>query len=290
MRDIYRHTWNLPFTQFVLSRSSHLMIWSDNDLYNDFTIAKEDGKPLEPIMIKLGQEVYREYQRQLWDANYDETTSNGTDEYHYHKFGEIGIMLIDMRGNRVDTNGNQCASNALLNEGQWAVIHQALADPDLKTLIVSSEIPFASDPPATAKANSQKKGLEFLADHWSYNDTELIKLLELVFDWKHASGGHRDAIFAAGDIHVGVDTIITDHKTGEKIQQLTATPVTNHVCEFFCSLEEKINERFSYVHTPLKWCRNYGYITTSMYEGKGVITGKLIAGEPIVPLPRPKRE
>lgn len=278
MRDVYRYTWNLPFTQRALSQSSHLMIWSDNDLYNDFTIAKEDGKALEPIMIKLGQEVYREYQRQLWDPSYGEAGASTTDEYHYHKFGTVGILLIDMRGNRIDATGKQCAENVILNEGQWAVIDNALADPELKTFLVCSEIPFASDPPATAKKNSLKSGLEFMVDHWAYNDTELVKLFEKVFEWKHA--GNRDAIFVAGDIHVGVDSIITDNKTGVKIQQLTATPISNHVCDFFPKLEEKVNDRFSFVHTPLKLCRNYGYIVASLTGDVGSITGKLIAGAP----------
>jgi phosphodiesterase/alkaline phosphatase D-like protein len=43
MRDIYRYTWNLPGTATVLSHCSNLMIWSDNDIYNDFTIAKEEA-------------------------------------------------------------------------------------------------------------------------------------------------------------------------------------------------------------------------------------------------------
>eukprot|EP01111_Echinosteliopsis_oligospora_P002175 TRINITY_DN1316_c0_g1_i2.p1 TRINITY_DN1316_c0_g1~~TRINITY_DN1316_c0_g1_i2.p1 ORF type:complete len:327 (+),score=58.67 TRINITY_DN1316_c0_g1_i2:103-981(+) len=60
MRDIYRFTWNLPGTATVLSHTSNLMIWSDNDIYNDFTIAKEEGQTgLEPIMIHLAHQVYR---------------------------------------------------------------------------------------------------------------------------------------------------------------------------------------------------------------------------------------
>lgn len=77
---------------------------------------------------------------------------------------------------------------------------------------------------------------------------ELVKLFERVFDWKHAGSGERDALFVAGgtycvwcfvfgniplDIHVGVDSIITDNSTGVKIQQIVATPISNHVCEFF---------------------------------------------------------
>jgi len=284
MRDIYRFTWNLPFTASVLANSSHLMIWSDNDLYNDFTIAKEYGKGLEPLMIKLGQQVYREYQRQLWDVNCfdEETTIKSADEFHYHKWGSVGIMLFDMRGNRITCEGNQCPEKPILNDAQLAVWNAALKDESLKTLFVCSEIPFAGDPPATVKTNSKKKGLEFLVDHWAYNDAELVRLFEDVFEWKAAKKEERDAIFVAGDIHVGVDSVIIDHKTTIQLKQLVATPITNHVCDFFPKLEEKINDRFSFVHTPLKLCKNYAYMVAET-EGKAHIEGKLIAGKPCTP-------
>lgn len=163
-----------------------------------------------------------------------------------------------------------------MNHSQWVLLDTALADPSIKKLLVSSEIPFAGDEPETVKKHATKAGLEFLVDHWPYNDLELVKLLERVFDWKHAGNGERDALFVAGDIHAGVDSIITDNTTGATIQQIVATPISNHVCDFFPKLEGKVNDRFSYVHTPLKFCRNYGYI--NVQDGK--ISAKLIAGEP----------
>ena len=48
-----------------------MMIWSDNDVANDFTTLKDkDGNQAYPKQfIKCGIEVYREYQRQLWDKD-----------------------------------------------------------------------------------------------------------------------------------------------------------------------------------------------------------------------------
>ena len=68
LRDVYRRTWNFPRTKQVLANCSHLMIWNDQDVYHEFTIARNSlGDPISPDMIRLGHEVYREYQRQLWD-------------------------------------------------------------------------------------------------------------------------------------------------------------------------------------------------------------------------------
>ena len=70
LRDVYRRAWNLPRTRQVLASCSHLMIWNDEDIYHDFTIARNSlGDPISSDMIRMGHEVYREYQRQLWDPD-----------------------------------------------------------------------------------------------------------------------------------------------------------------------------------------------------------------------------
>jgi hypothetical protein len=67
LRDVYRRTWNLPRTQQVLASCSHLMIWNDEDIFHNFTMARNSlGDPISSDMIRMGHEIYREYQRQLW--------------------------------------------------------------------------------------------------------------------------------------------------------------------------------------------------------------------------------
>ena len=68
LRGAYRYTFNLPSTRAALAQSSHLMIWSDNDIANDFTEKeKEDGSYYSPEFLQAAMGVYSEYQRQLWD-------------------------------------------------------------------------------------------------------------------------------------------------------------------------------------------------------------------------------
>jgi len=279
MRDIYRFTWNLPGTVTVLSHTSNLMIWSDNDIYNDFTIAKEEGQEgLEPLMIYLAHQVYREYQRQLWDVDFE--SDKTTDEFHFHRWGSTGVFINDMRGNRITTKGEQCAHNPIVNDKQWDAIHKFLADPELKNLIVASEIPYVGDTPQACRDSSKKPGLEFMVDHWPYNDAELVRLFDLVFDWKSVNKEDRDIVFLGGDIHVGVTSKIKDHKTGVEATHLTATPISNHVCGYFPKLEGQLNDRYSFAHVPLLNCRNYGYIVAKYAEGHAHLDAKLIAGEP----------
>jgi len=280
IRDIYRFTWNLPGTNVVLSHCSNIMIWSDNDIYNDFTIAKQAGEDgIEPIMLHLAHQVYREYQRQLWDINYDRDVT--TNEFHYHRFGHTGIFMHDMRGNRITSRGEQRPDNPFMNEFQWSALDQLLADPAVKNLFICAEIPFVGSSPEDTKKGALNPKTPFLSEHWAYSDKELVRLFESVFNWKAQNKDERDIIFIGGDIHVGVTTEITDAATGIKAIQFTSGPMSSRVSPFFCGLKGEINERFSYTHVPLLNCRNYAYLHSKVSRNRAKIDGKLIAGDPI---------
>lgn len=70
-RQKYRQDFNQIYKRRVLSQASNLMIWSDNDVANDFTTLKNDsGEPAyHPKFLMCGMETYRDYQRRLWDPN-----------------------------------------------------------------------------------------------------------------------------------------------------------------------------------------------------------------------------
>ena len=257
MRKKYRDTFNERQTQKSLRNGSHLMISSDNDVANDFTILKKpDGtQAYDPNFLRCGVEVYRQYQRKLWDPDCDAST---LEEWHSHVYGEVGIFLIDMRGNRINGKGEQKSTNPLVSVNQWKALEEFFTIHSLKVIFICSEIPFVGDPPETIKKNAEK--LSFLKDHWPNNDKELLRLLDLAFNWK-ASVPDRDVVFLAGDIHCGVTSVIKDKKTGLTINQLVATLVTNHVCNYYPNLEGNVNDRYSYTHQPLgKTWRNFAEV------------------------------
>ena len=96
--------------------------------------------------------------------------------------------------------------------------------------------------------------MDFLKDHWYYNENELLKLVELCFDWKSQGEGMRDLIFIGGDIHCGVTTVLTDEESGLQINHFTTSPVTNHVCgKFFgfCYRHEVLSKKKNKLHIKL---------------------------------------
>ena len=81
LRDVYRAAWNMPHTRETLAGCSHLMMWSEDDVGslagNLHGMAPREAFSTEPgllaaplalkVMLRAAQQVYREYQRQLFD-------------------------------------------------------------------------------------------------------------------------------------------------------------------------------------------------------------------------------
>jgi len=270
LRKKYRDTWNMKMTKDTLQRGSHLMVWSDNDVANDFTTMKtQDGEQAyPPAFLQCGIEVYRQYQRLLWDPETPHSIDDADpDEYftefHSHVYGPIGIFLIDMRGNRITADGVQHSENPLVSEYQWSEIEDFFQTPDLKVIIIGSEIPFVGDDPVSIQEKAEK--VDFLKDHWPYNLEDLERLLDLAFNWKAEAEDDRDVVFIGGDIHCGVTSVIRDEETDLTITHLTTSPITNHVCKYFPDLHGRINDRYTYDHMPLgDNQRNYAEITISL--------------------------
>mmetsp|Transcript_41900 Transcript_41900/g.54012 ORF Transcript_41900/g.54012 Transcript_41900/m.54012 type:complete len:552 (-) Transcript_41900:142-1797(-) len=277
MRRKYRQVYGLPEQKKIYRHSSHLMIWSDNDVANDFTTKKKaDGSQgYHPAFLQCAMEVYREYQRLLWDhecAGDLPQTEEPLEEWHSHIYGDIGIFLIDMRGNRINGKGVQLEA-PLVCDKQWNDLEAMLKLENLKVLVVCSEIPFVTDSPEIVKANAVK--VPFLVDHWCYNEADIAKLLELVFNWKNSQPG-REVVLVGGDIHTGVTSIIRDAETGLEIPHLTTSPITNKVCNFFSAAEGKVNDRFSFEHAWLgNTSRNWAEINIDL-DGKIEVDAKLV--------------
>ena len=210
LRKKYRETWNKKMTRETLQKGSHLMIWSDNDVANDFTTLKDEAgeQAYPPPFLQCGIEVYRQYQRILWDPDYVSMPAEDEyfHEYHSHIYGPVGIFLIDMRGNRITGDGIQHSTNPIMGEEQWNAIIEFFQTEGLKVIILASEIPFVGDDPETIQEKAEQ--VDFLKDHWPYNINDLERLLDLSFKWKNEDEDGREVLLLGGDIHCGVTSVI----------------------------------------------------------------------------------
>lgn len=282
-REKYRTNFNQFFKREVVANVSNLMIWSDNDVANDFTTLKnpETGEQAyHPKFLQCGMQVFREYQRRLWDPECEaEQLQDEVQEYHCHTYGQqVGIFLFDLRGNRITPEGVQHSENPLISDSQWIAFEDFLANPELRAVILCSETPFIGEEPSACIDKVQDNlSMDFLRDHWSFNEQDLVRLVELCFAWKGEGDGTRDLLMISGDIHCGVTTVLTDEESGLQINHYTTSPVTNHVCSFFPPLMGSLNERFHFHHLPLgKNFRNFLDVDIHIDDDTTSIQAKLV--------------
>ena len=282
-RNKYRKVFSTEGKVSLMAKVSNLMVWSDNDVANDFTTMKnEDGtQKYHSNFLQCGMRTYREYQRRLWDPECSLDLNEDIAEWHSHVYGSIGIFMFDLRGNRITGDGTQMSENSLLSEAQWEDLNEFFQNPDLRAIILCSETPFVGDEPSVCKQKVEESfKMDFLRDHWPFNEDELIRLLDICFSWKaegENSGIGRDILLIGGDIHCGVTSVIRDDETGLQINHLTTSPVTNHVCKYFPPLSGNISDRYNFSHLPLgEQFRNYADINIDIGEDDVYIQAKLV--------------
>ena len=101
------------------------------------------------------------------------------------------------------------------------------------------------------------------------------------FTWKAASAG-REVLLLAGDIHVGVDSLITDATTGLTIRHITTSSITNAISKFFNPLEGALSERYSYTHKVLDGLHNYADLDLKLMPDGATVEAKVeLVGVPI---------
>lgn len=271
LRRAYRYVWSRQATRSTLSQSSHLMLWSDNDVANDFTEALKKGTDEQKysdqfIMAAMG--VYTEYQRQLWDpacgGHLPKDKTERMEEWNFHMYGGLGIFMVDMRGNRI-TAGGVMQKGDIMSTKQKEALEAAFKTEGLCAMVVASEIPFVSESSAQVQKAAEK--IKFLEGHWAYKEDECTWLYDLCFDWKAGAEG-REVVLLGGDIHTGVTTELKCSKTNSTIKSITASPITNHVCDYFCQKEGAFNDRYNWSHTHHAGMRNFCKIKAKFDDGK----------------------
>lgn len=268
-RRLYRQAWGLwEPTARVLAHASNLMIWDDHEIRDDWGSRPEDRDPesAEHHVGTLARRVYREYQRQLWDADALEEPDGGL-EHHMHAWGRMGALFVDQRGGRsFETD----PARPYLSTRQWNEIRAALDDGILSgvsVLVVVTSVPLAYLGLQVTHAGSPLK--DDLEDHWAHprHRMEQIEFLRTLRRWKEAGRGARDLIVVAGDVHVGGHTRIL-HRGRPVFSQLVSSPITNRPPRWFAyllirgllELDEDLGWSYRFEHHDYTGRRNFGLV------------------------------
>ena len=304
-RNLYRSKWSESSQRKTMANVSNLMIWDDHEVTDSWGGKKEfHNKSERDHYIKgIAQQVYREYQRQLWrdlGNGVDSTPPHGTLEDHDHRWGKIGLLMIDMQGGR-----SHSGSNRLLGAKQWEKIKKRFAkDGTFKAteaLVMVSSVPLAYlSAEHTAKSIAMRfaalplpvlwgyaeKLKHNLMDHWSYKShvPEQKRLLNLLSKWK-GWNDKRSIHVLGGDVHLCMKSTVT-HNGAELFQQSISSPITHTPGKVAKKALKKSLEKsdtfgngFSCDHrvASAKADPNYGILQVRIKDdGQAVMSSKII--------------
>lgn len=231
LRQVYRDTWNQACVRRVLASASNLMIWSDLEIppsaRRNTKVHSWNDKVYPAKLLVLAQQVFREYQRSLWDASdacdvvrlNAESFSN--EETFFAKLTEdSAVLFIDSRSSQFNPDGaaTPWPVGPLITQNQWQQITSLLRfNMNLKNLIVATDRPIV---PYGLTYENPDDGY----DEWCINVKEQSILLNILLSWR--SEADIVLVCGPGPFAQTARTIIScETSSRSAIMQLTVSAV-----------------------------------------------------------------
>ena len=288
-RQLYRETWSHPPTASVLANAPSLMIYDDHDFRDDWGNEDVDSDPssVEYYVGRCAHEVMCEYQRQLWDNVDFSRLTDIKKDFHFHVFGQHGLVFLDVRGPR-SLHKIEGEKYPYMGSLQWEEVKAALSEDgvmrDVRSLLMICPAPIVFLP-TTINDLLGRTVVDDALGHWSSEPfkAEQRMMLNLCQAWKAARPGERELTFIGGDVHVGGHSEIL--RDGVVVfQQFVTSAISNYRLskfEFFLGqlsqdLITTLDDGWSFKHRGFTRQRNYGLMTVSGDDTGPLVTRRLV--------------
>ena len=243
-RQTYLKSWNFPRVQEVMRTFPQYMIWDDHEITNGWGSDKKHSE--DPKCRKIFEEAAHQAYFEFQHCHNPDSLRNG-EFYYTFNYGPIAFLFLDLRRHRDITRYNpKVAGNdfPLAGKEQWDDIRAWLNSEivqESKILFVVSSVPVFH---LSRKFGSLGIFKNDIRDQWStpHNKTERRILLNLLYGWSEE--GNKPVFILGGDVHVGTIAEIIEAETGNKIHQITSSPITNKPAWFLDWFLQTISSHF----------------------------------------------
>ncbi|RHY78891.1 hypothetical protein DYB31_003166 [Aphanomyces astaci] len=298
LRDAYRFQWSLPSVRRVLANTSNLMMWSDEDIYRDFTTSatfhiNHEAPTIQMqvmrVLLRSARRVYHEYQRQLWDVDFHEFRTQTSAELDKHLALAKRKMDFDMvkrcesRLSELKTLTANAPDNPVFSPVQWDFVLKVLADVTLRVLVVCSELPLVDDSNANIQAfmtsskvpssssSSRPNPRSSCRSWWGAAPRDQQRLLTLVSEWK-LQKPNRELVLLSGASSMGgaLASTVTDMKMRTEFHQHVVGPIAGPCHTALVPTRTGVvADRFAFQHdVVLPGENNFAVLTLAAAEGR----------------------
>ena len=215
--------------QEALAKAEKAMLDLRNQPYVDEDVIEDAQDKIDEFKYEVNEAKSHE------DSAASEVVSLSTKESSFHIYGDVGVMLIDTRWNRISGDGTQSMTNDLLSPELWSEFELLLTVSTVRALVVCTEFPVVEMDKATTistRCGGEHNHTPFhnCNSTWALNEAQQKKILEMLFNWKKREK-HRQVLILSGGLCHGLDTVIQIRNSNWKIRQLTTGPLTDRPAE-----------------------------------------------------------
>ncbi|CAE7513762.1 Clec16a [Symbiodinium microadriaticum] len=285
----------------------------------EFSASLQLGDIQELLCLSL--EVYREYQRAMWDGSWHygldvrqlgrgwhqepvpdadveneevdastleflveagKASSDSVEEWHIHRYGLISILVLDTKGNAMTAALTSTQPSSVLSQRQWAAVDEVLADEAVQVLLLVADSPLALEEDSSRRTSSSNP----MILSWRDSRQEQSSLLQKLFQWKLSQYPCREVIVINGGAGFSTTGDLRDSRLGLSIPVIFAGVVEGQTsCHGWQLTGEVPGGRFKYSYrqpSPDKWGLHFLDIDLGTSQ-RPAVDISLVTG----PLPQP---
>lgn len=221
LREMYRRSWNSPGVRETLSHGAHLILSNKRD-----ELPLTNSSISEILVRRLLRQVHQEYQdlllppsKRMCLTNACTTSERAARRALSHMFGAIGIFVLPIG----DFGG------VTVGRDSWDDLVTFLASPGLAVLVLVTQEAVVDH--SFEDVLERARFDEAYKCKFGFYRQDLLKLLELLFEWKRTrsydelSQVVREVVFVSGSSHQSFDSVIQEvTRLSELAPPLDETP------------------------------------------------------------------
>lgn len=231
LRQMYRLAWNVPGVREALAHGAHIMLSNANSDELEVVNGSEGDELVRSLLLQVHQQYHnlllppskRVQHAASFPASRDEAaaTKARASKPLCHAFGAFGLFVLPIG----DFGGTT------VHASTWDALRSFLLSPGLLVLIVVTQNPILEDSMEDVVEKARVDAA--YRSKFAFYRSDLLALLELLFDWKRASSAapclqsgdsaaptEREVVFLSGTGFSSFDSII------EEVIAPQATPAT----------------------------------------------------------------
>jgi hypothetical protein len=266
--EVIRSTFCKKYINNILSSAQNLMMWNSCESLEDYNMNKfNKAIKVNVNLLEIAKNVYRKYQRALWDTEFKDTDS----QYSCHKWGKYGLFIFDIKRKSNDE------STRSLSREQIVDIKKFSEDPKLQILMFGSNIPIISDLPE--ECLKQAKTDPTNLNRWPCRE----KAFKMIFRYleKVQSELNKTPIILTGNCEntsFAGKSIIVNNLTGTSITQLCTGPIVGNASKNIGKYMLSYKNNWNIVHTSTN-NNNYAALSISVRNGNNNISSNIVTSD-----------